>query len=85
VKPFYFEIETDRAVGNTLVMIGPDSDELLLTIDHPWAGDSISGFGCSLTETLSREQATEVRDAIDAWLRTTSSTPPQTDAAASKK
>ena len=66
-KRFSIEIKPAGSVSDTMTVTGSET-EISITLDHPWAGDSQSGFGQELTSSFNREQVLELRAALDLWL-----------------
>ncbi len=51
-----FEFEDEHSVGDTLEVI-INEKQINITIDEPWAGDTITGFGRTATLYLPKDEA----------------------------
>lgn len=58
--------ETEDTGDNMQIVTG--KDRLQITIEEPWAGSTETGFGYTCHMDLTKEQAKELADFINAWL-----------------
>lgn len=66
---FYAEIESGTFTDDSIELIAAsNARELSITIEAPWAGDSVSGLGRAATIALPREKVELLRDALNRWL-----------------
>lgn len=57
-----------RYSDDTLSVDTYGNEFLDIEMDQPWYGDSETGFGVTLSQTLTQEQAKELADTIYKWL-----------------
>ncbi len=65
---FHVEVDLGHCGNNVTVSSAYRNDELNLTAESPWSGDTETGFGRDVTVTLKRAHVEELRDALNDWL-----------------
>ena len=69
VERFFFE--TDAKDPSCQFVGNADEDTATISNNDDWCGDTESGFGATVSIQLTRDDARRLRDAIDAWLAST--------------
>jgi len=65
-KRLFFETEVEDPGCQATAYRG--GDQLRISNNDDWCGDTETGFGATVSVGLTREDATRLRDMIDTWL-----------------
>lgn len=64
----HLQIDIDNTVGNTIEVVARD-DYCSIAVEHPWHGDSETGFGATLSDRLSPSQAHAMGSLLIQWAK----------------
>jgi hypothetical protein len=60
---------TTSSTDDSIEVVKLQNETFEFTIDKPWEGDSNTGFGRSLEIALNKDQAIQLRDALNQMLK----------------